>query len=76
MNLGGLLRQPGTLDASESHLWANVGKGIACWLLAYHTDKIIEHWEFAAVLLAALVIPKTFERILLAKFNVPVSASA
>lgn len=76
MNISGLFKQPGTIDASEAHLWANIGKGIACWLLVYHTDKIIEHWEFAAVLLAALVIPKTFERILLAKFNASVPASA
>ena len=69
MRLQTLFTSPGTLDASETHLWANVGKGLCCWLLWTHSQAIIEHWEFALVLLSALIIPKTFERIALAKFN-------
>lgn len=74
MNFGTLLTHPGTVDASEAHLWANAGKGLCCWLLWKHADAIIQHWEFALVLFSALIIPKTFERIALAKFNVPVNS--
>ena len=56
--------------ATESHLWSFVGKGMCCWLLWKHAQAIIEHWEFALVLLSVLILPKTFEAILRKRFDV------
>jgi len=69
MDMWGLLRQPGTREASESHLWANIGKATAVYLMLSHADVVVSHWEVLATFLATLVVPKVLERILVARFG-------
>lgn len=56
-----------------SHFWAWVGKATAAALLWFHAKEVIDHWEFGLVLLTALIVPSTFEKIAGHKFDVPVT---
>ena len=54
---------------SEAKLWTNIGKGIAAYMLVYHTGYIVDRWDALAILLLILVAPDMVKKLLTLKYG-------
>ena len=56
-------------QVSEAKAWANVGKGIAAYLLIEHTQYIVDRWDALITLLCILVLPDMLKKIITMKYG-------
>ena len=70
-----LVRGPDGL-VSEAKVWANVGKGIAAYLLIEHTQYIVDRWDALITLLCILVLPDMLKKIIAMKYGTNGAAKA
>lgn len=54
---------------SEAKAWASVGKLAAVYLLIYHSENVINHWDALAILLLIVVAPDLLKKWLTMKYG-------
>ena len=67
-DLNQLVRDPDE-RVSEAKVWSNVGKFTCGYILFYHTDVIILHWDALAILLICMIAPDLLKKIITMKYQ-------